>query len=142
MLRVVFMKPSDAVRDPAQARAHIQQMPGAIPPTGGVPPEDARPERGNSERSAADDLVDGLDLLLRAARKLSGAVNAELESATQHAITRLQQFDSDASAMVSGTTGVDPKQLQELATSMGREVVAVVERFTAAVESARSGTGR
>jgi hypothetical protein len=120
----------------AQAAAASEQAPGAVPPTGGVPPEDAAANRGSARaRSAADDLADGLDLLLRATRKAMHSVDPRLEAMAQRALGRLQQFDSEASTAWHERTGIDPKQVEKLASDAGREIATVVERLATRVES-------
>jgi hypothetical protein len=110
---------------------------GAIPPTGGVPPEDAGPaaKPGHDPQSAGDDLADGIDLLLRAARKALKSVDPRVEAAAQQAVTRLQALDAQAAEALRKNLGVDPRQIDELATEIGRDLVAVVQRVAERVEA-------
>jgi hypothetical protein len=113
---------------------------GAVPPTGGVPPEDApAAARGPAEASSArEDLVDGIELIRRAARKALGALDPHVEQAAERAVTHLRQLDEDA-AEVFRKRGRDLGQLETLVTEFGREVSGLVERVAAKVESAAKG---
>lgn len=140
--RLLVNSPNEVAVD-AQVAASTEQAPGAVPPTGGVPPEDAH--TGDSEakeRSASDDLADGLDLLLRAARKAMHSVDPRLEAVAQRALGRLQQFDSEASAAWRERTGTDAEQLEKLATDVGKEIATVVERVANRVESVLGGASK
>lgn len=120
-----------------QAAAAAAHAPGSIPETGGVPPQGGAPALSNStdERAAADDLADGIDLMLRAARKSLRAVDPRIEQAAERALTRLQQLDEGATAALKQRAGLDPKKIEALAAEMGREIAAVVERVSTRVES-------
>lgn len=121
----------------AQTAAWTERAPGAVPPTGGVPPEDAGlVQSGVKERSAAEDLADGLDLLLRAARKTTHTVDPRLEAIAQRALARLQEFDSGSSSLWHERSGIDPRQVEKLASDTGREIAAFVERTALGVEAA------
>lgn len=135
--------PNEEASQVAQTAASTERAPGAVPLTGGVPPEDAEANpSGAKERSASDDLADGLDLLLRAARKAMHSVDPRLEAAAQRALERLQQFDSEASSALRERTGIDPKQVEKLAADTGREIASVVERLAKGVEKVFSGSSK
>ena len=120
-----------------QAAAAAEHAPGGIPATGGVPPQNGTPALSNStdERAAADDLADGIDLMLRAARKSLRALDPRIEQAAERALTRLQQLDAGATAALKERAGLDAKKIENLAAEMGREIAAVVERVSTRVES-------
>jgi hypothetical protein len=94
------------------------------------------------EQSAAEDLADGLDLLMRAARKATHSVDPRLEALAQRALARLQEFDSGSSALWHERSGVDPRQVEKLATDTGREIAAFVEHVALGVESTLSGSNK
>lgn len=119
----------------AETSASTAQAPGAVPPTGGVPPEDAAGAGGATTRSASEDLADGLDLMLRAARKALHSVDPRLEEAAQRALARLQQLDADSSASLRDRSGIDPQQVRDLASEVGRELASTLERVTQRVEA-------
>lgn len=126
-----------------QAAAWTERAPGAVPPTGGVPPEDAgRIHSAVKERSAAEDLADGLDLLLRAARKTTHSVDPRLEEIAQQALARLQEFDSGSSSLWHERSGIDPRQVEKLAVDTGKEIAAFVEHIALGVESALAGPSK
>ena len=112
------------------------EAPGAIPPTGGVPPQDAPPAFAAREgRSAADDLVDGIDLMLRAARKATRSVEPRIEATAERVVIRLKEFDERVANQSQPRAALDRKQLEAIATDAGREVAALVERVAHRVES-------
>jgi hypothetical protein len=116
---------------------------GAIPPTGGVPPQDAPPSKGTSvgERSAAEDLVDGIDLMLRAARKTLRSVDPRIEAAAARAVTRLQEFDQALAADLRRRANAEP-MLGKLALDAGREMAGLVEQLAARLEKALSHSAK
>lgn len=110
--------------------------PGAVPPTAGAAPEDAPPAASpRTERSAAEDLVDGIDLLLRAARKAVGKLDPELERSAQSALERLQALDSGMTRELTERAATLAPRLERVARETGREVVDVVRRLTERIES-------
>ncbi|HYO97285.1 MAG TPA: hypothetical protein VER33_22395 [Polyangiaceae bacterium] len=131
------MNNETASREAEQAAAAAEHAPGGIPATGGVPPQNGAPALSNStdERAAAEDLADGIDLMLRAARKSLRALDPRIEQAAERALTRLQQLDEGATAALKQRAGLDAKKVEGLAAEMGREIAAVVERVSARVES-------
>jgi hypothetical protein len=129
--------PSNSSDDRGLSRAGAD-APGAIPPTGGAPPENA-PPAGSSQaetRSATDDLVDGIDLMLRAARKAMRSVDPRIEQAAERALNTLQELDEKAGEPIRRTVGaIDPKRVETLAAEAGREIASLVERIAGRVES-------
>jgi len=82
-----------------QIQAAADAAPGAIPPTGGMVPEDAQPSRAGAKHHL-DELVDVLGLLLRAARDLDPARSdprvSELAARSEQTIVLLQALESGA----------------------------------------------
>jgi len=111
--------------------------PGAVPPTGGVPPEDAAP-RGSHDanaRSAADDLADGIDLMVRAARKALRTVDPGIEAAAARAVTRLQELDSQVLERARENLGAEQQKLETLAAELGRDITDVVKRAAERIDA-------
>jgi hypothetical protein len=114
---------------------------GAVPPTGGVPPEDA-PASGRSEPSVsslADEVADGLELLLRAMRSMAGTADPELEAAAQRTQQRLQQLGEQSGpqpfpAAVVGTAEIQPL-LAEVAHEFGAEIGELVRRLVQRIDA-------
>ena len=106
---------------------------GAVPPTAGVAPENAPPVRpaAETQRSAADDLADGLDLLLRAARKAAGAVDPRIERAAEQALERLQALDAGMTREFARRA----PRLEQVARETGKEVAELVKRLSERIES-------
>jgi hypothetical protein len=123
-------------QDVASSVAAEAEAPGAIPPTGGVPPQDAPPAFAEREdRSAADDLVDGIDLMLRAARKATRSVEPRIEATAERVVIRLKEFDERVANQSQPRAALDRKHLDAIANDAGREVAALVERVAQRVES-------
>jgi hypothetical protein len=124
--------------DPGETPWHAGD--GAIPPTGGVPPEDAPPAGGYAphDRATPDDLVEVIDLLLRGARKGLGGVDPELEAQAERALLRLQQLDTTRLEILDQADGTDRAELEKLTQDVARELAATVERIVARVEAAFS----
>jgi hypothetical protein len=111
--------------------------PGAVPPTGGVPPQDAPPATTGTRQdtSVSDDLVDSIDLMLRAARSALHSVEPRIEATAEHALVQLRLFDDEVAASSEPTAADHRKQLEAIATDTGREIAALVERVVERVES-------
>lgn len=109
--------------------------PGAIPPTGGVPPEDAGAASSPDTRSAADDLADGIDLMLRAARKALKSVDPGIEAAAARAVTRLQELDDQVLDSAREQLGAEQRKLEHLAGEMGRDLAALVKRVAERIDA-------
>lgn len=114
----------------------IAGPPGAIPPTEGVAPEDAPPVHPGpaSPRSAADDLADGLDLLLRAARKAAGSVDPRIEQAAERALGRLQALDAGMTREFARRTSSVAPKLEQVARETGKELSDLVRRISERIE--------
>lgn len=111
--------------------------PGAVPPTGGVAPEDAPPAAQGpaAERSATEDLTDGIDLIRRAARKALGSLDPRVEAAAESAVKRLQELDDNAVEELRRRAG---PEVERLASEVGREIEGFVARVAERVESVLS----
>jgi hypothetical protein len=110
---------------------------GAVPPTQGVAPENAPPVRpaAENQRSAADDLADGLDLLLRAARKAAGTVDPRIERAAEQALERLQALDAGMTREFARRTSAFAPRLEQVARETGKEVADLVKRLSERIET-------
>ena len=129
---------SNSSDDRGLNRAGAEAAPGAVPPTGGAAPQDAPPTASNPSetRSATDDLVDGIDLMLRAARKAMHSLDPRIEQAAERALNTLQEIDEKASEPIRRTVGaIDPKRVEALANDAGRELASLIERIAGRVES-------
>ena len=127
---------SHAAADETLLRALVRDRDGAIPPTGGVPPEDAPAAGGHAPAQRADDLVAVIDLLLRAARKGLGGVDEELEAAAERALLRLQQLDTTRVAVLDDATGTEHAHVEKLASDIGRDLADVIERIADRIDAA------
>jgi hypothetical protein len=93
-----------------------------------------------SERSARDELVDGLSLVLRAARRAAGQLDpAKLEAFSQKARDHLSSIDRQKIEAVgrraaSQAKNLDPSSIERYAEEAGKELVHVVERLATRVE--------
>ena len=127
---------SRATDDAAAAEAAAARAPGAIPPTEGVPPEDGTPAgAARSEPSAAEDLADGLDLMVRAARKALRSFDPRVEEAAQRALKQLQELDVSALGDFSKASRIDREKLEQAADQAGREIAGVVERVAERIDT-------
>lgn len=109
--------------------------PGAVPPTGGVAPEDAAGSSSPDTRSASDDLADGIDLMLRAARKALKSVDPGLEAAAARAVTRLQELDEQVLDSAREQWGAEQQKLEHLAGEMGRDIAALLKRVAERIDT-------
>jgi len=98
----------------------------------GFPP----PSGAGKETSAAEDLADGLDLMLRAARKAVRALDPRIEEMAERALERLEEFDASALSEIGrrAASKVDPQKLEQVAEEAGREIVGALERVARRVE--------
>jgi len=129
--------PNEAGSVPERAAidAAAERAPGAIPPTDGVPPEEGAPVGPRSESSAADDLADGLDLMVRAARKALRSLDPRLEQTAERALKQLQELDRNTFDEFSKLGRIDPKKIEQAAEEAGREIAAVVERVSQRIDT-------
>jgi hypothetical protein len=96
-------------------------------------------------RSASRDLADGLELMLRAARKAVSRVNAEkVESAGRRVKERLENLDARKVGELGkkAAKNLDPRQIEEIAEDAGKELLSVIERVADRVEAAVAGSRR
>jgi hypothetical protein len=127
---------NEAPKQDLEGIAAVAENPGAIPPTGGVPPQDAPPaSTADQDRSATDDLADGIDLMLRAARRALRAVDPGTEATAERLLIRLKQFDESVERQSQSKAALDRKQLDAIANEAGREIAALVERVAQRVET-------
>jgi hypothetical protein len=115
--------------------------PVEIPPSEQAP-SDTQPSGAGHETSAADDLADGLDLMLRAARKALRSLDPRIEEAGRRALERLEEFDASAlgemGRRAAASAKVDVDRLERAAQEAGREISSVVERLAERIEAAFS----
>lgn len=100
------------------------------------PPSDAPSEdRG---RSAAQDLADGLDLMLRAARKAVRHVDPQnVESIGRRALDNLEALKKRRVEEIRSEARrkLDPRRIEEIAEEAGKELFRVVERVAERVDA-------
>ena len=80
-------------------------------------------------------MVDGIALMLRAARSAMRVIEPRTEATAERVLTRLKQFDENAERQSQPRAALDRKQLEAIATDAGREMAALVERVAQRVES-------
>ena len=109
---------------------------------GPADPQDAAPP-GDEPRSASRDLQEGLELMLRAARKAVKSVDpGRLEALGRRAVQNLETLDRKRVGELGrkAAKNLDPRRIEEIAEEAGRELLNVVERVAERVESAVAGT--
>lgn len=92
--------------------------------------------------SAARDLADGLELMLRAARKAMKNVDAgKLEELGRRAMRGLEQVDRQKVQELGrkAVRNLDPRRVEEVAEDAGRELLAVVERVAERIDGMIGG---
>jgi hypothetical protein len=107
---------------------------------GEPPPKDADAGRG-----PAQDLADGLELMLRAARKAVKNIDpAKLEQLGQRAKSGLENLDRGKVEQFGRKAArhLDPRKVEEVAEQAGRELLAVVERVAERIDSMVTGAQR
>jgi hypothetical protein len=95
--------------------------------------------------SASEDLSEGLDLMLRAARKALSRVNSsKLEAAGRRAFEKLENLDAKKVGELGrkAAKNLDPRRIEEIAEEAGRELINVIERVADRVETAVGGATR
>ncbi len=98
---------------------------------------------GEGRRSASQDLADGLELMLRAARKAVKSVDpGKIESLGRRAVGHLENLDRKRVGEIGkkAARNLDPRRIEEIAEEAGRELLSVVERVAERVESVVSGS--
>ncbi|MEB2313895.1 MAG: hypothetical protein OZ921_13720 [Sorangiineae bacterium] len=111
--------------------------PGALPEGQREPASQPGEPRG-----AGEDLAQGLEFMLRAARKAAGRLEpGRLEALGRRAMQRLDDLDARAVGELGrkAVKSLDPKRIEEIASEAGRELLSVVERVAGRVESAVTG---
>jgi hypothetical protein len=123
------------------------ERPGAPQDASQNPESPADPQApagaGEGRRSASQDLADGLELMLRAARKAVRSVDpSKIESLGRRAVGHLENLDRKRVGELGkkAARNLDPRRIEEIAEEAGRELLSVVERVAERVESAVSGT--
>jgi hypothetical protein len=112
----------------------------------GPPAESAGKAERPGERtatSALDDLTNGLDLMLRAARKaVRGLDPHHIEELGRRARRSLDEFDRNAVRDLGrrAAESLDTKKIEEIANDAGRELLGVVERVTERIEASLGRT--
>jgi len=89
------------------------------------------------ERRPSEDLAEGLELMLRAARKaVRGIDPARIEELGRRAIRSVEGLDRQKVQDLGrkAARNLDPKKIEEVAEEAGRELLAVVERVAERVE--------
>ncbi len=112
-------------------------------------PEGAGSGEGAAEpgeaRSASADLADGLELMLRAARKaMRGIDPGRIEELGRRAVSSVENLDRRKVGEIGrkAARNLDPRRIEEIAEEAGRELLGVVERVANRVESAVGGGQR
>jgi hypothetical protein len=93
-------------------------------------------------RSASEDLADGLELVLRAARKAVRSIDpARIEELGRRAVRGIENLDRKKVGEMGrkAARNLDPRRIEEIAEDAGRELLNVVERVADRVEHAVSG---
>jgi hypothetical protein len=112
----------------------------------GAPPEqEEAPGSATGQGGAAEDLAQGLELMLRAARKAVRNIEpSRLEALGRRAMQSIETLDARKVGQIgrNAVKNLDPKRIEEIAEDAGRELLGVVERVAERVESAVSGGAR
>jgi len=109
--------------------------------TSETPPSDpstSDPSRDEQHGSAARDLADGLDLMLRAARKAVRHVDPQkVEALGRRALDNLEALKRRRveDLRQEARRKLDPRRIEEIAEDAGKELWKVVERVTERVDA-------
>ncbi len=113
----------------------------------GAPPAEepgqGEPAADAASGGAAEDLAQGLELMLRAARKAVRNIEpSRLEALGRRAMHSIEALDARKVTQMGrkAVKNLDPKRIEEIAEDAGRELLNVVERVADRVESAVSGS--
>lgn len=123
---------------PSDPNAEAQAAPPAAGPASQQDEPSAREgAESGSERSAAEDLAAGLDLMLRAAKKaLKNIEPTHLEELGKRAMRTVENLDrkkvSDFGKKAA--KNLDPRKIEEVAEEAGKELMSVIERVAERVE--------
>lgn len=115
-----------------------------------VPDDPSKPSSGPEaathaeprDRGAAQDLAEGLDLMLRAAKKAVKNLDpARLEELGRRAVKSVEQIDKRQVEEMGrmAKKHLDPRKVEEVAEEAGRELLAVVERVADRIDSLMGG---
>lgn len=115
-----------------------------------VPDDPSKPASGpdtatdpeSRERGAAQDLAEGLDLVLRAAKKAVKNLDpARLEELGRRAVKTVEQIDKRQVEEMGRVAKkhLDPRKVEEVAEEAGRELLAVVERVADRIDTLIGG---
>jgi len=119
-----------------QLEAAAGVAPGAIPPTGGMVPEDARPSHVRTKHHL-DELVDALGLLLRAARDLDPARTdprvSALTTNSEQTIVALQALESGAFNEREHRARME--RVAAIAAATRADIAVVVERVLSGIRA-------
>jgi len=100
----------------------------------------ARPEaeqNTRAERGASEDLAEGLDLMLRAAKKAMRHVDpANVEKLGRRALESIEHLKRERVEELGrkAKSRLDPRRVEEIAEEAGRELLRVVERVAERVD--------
>jgi hypothetical protein len=106
-------------------------------------PSEPTSNTGDAPRSASQDLAEGLELMLRAARKAVRSVDpSKFEALGRRAVSNLENLDRKRVGELGrkAAKNLDPRRIEEIAEEAGRELLNVVERVAERVETAVAGT--
>lgn len=107
--------------------------------------EHAGDDAGPDEQSASRDLADGLDLMLRAARKaMRGFDSRPLEELGRRAVATVETLDAAKVSELGrqAVKNLDPRKIEEVAQDAGRELMNVIERVTDRIDGLVSSRRR
>jgi hypothetical protein len=102
------------------------------------PTEDEPKQEQREGRSASQDLADGLELVMRAARKAMRDIDTgRIEELGRRARQNLERIDRRKVEELGRMAAqkLDPRRIEEIAEDAGRELLKVVERVADRVES-------
>jgi hypothetical protein len=105
-------------------------------------PDDDRQQPGSQQRSASQDLAEGLELMMRAARKaVRGIETSRIDELGRKARTNLERIDRRKVEQFGRKAAqkLDPRRIEEIAEDAGRELFKVVERVADRVEGVVEG---
>ena len=100
--------------------------------------------RDGDERRASDDLAEGLELMLRAARKAVRDIDTgRIEELGRRARKSLENVNPKTVEEFGRKAAekLDPRRMEEIANEAGRELINVVERVADRVDRAVAGSG-
>jgi hypothetical protein len=107
--------------------------------------EPGRDSSGERQRRPSEDLAEGLELMLRAARKaVRGIDSTRIEELGRRALRSVEGLDRQKVQDLGrkAAKNLDPRKIEEVAEEAGRELLAVVERVAERVEGIVSGSRR